>query len=79
MSKSVLTGERVFDDGAAIRCHSMRVARPVAASGFGRASGFIREMRGARTPVERGIDVTPAVVVETNVKLTSRVTAASDR
>uniref|UniRef100_A0A071MAX2 Uncharacterized protein n=1 Tax=Burkholderia cenocepacia TaxID=95486 RepID=A0A071MAX2_9BURK len=79
LSKGVPTGGRVLDEDAEIHSHPMRIARLAAASAFRRASGFVWEMRLERMPVERVIDVTPAVVVETNVKRKSRVTAASDR
>ncbi|QTO18216.1 hypothetical protein [Burkholderia seminalis] len=69
----------MLDEDAEIHSHPMRIARLAAASAFRRASGFVWEMRLERMPVERVIDVTPAVVVETNVKRKSRVTAASDR
>ncbi|MCA3780308.1 MAG: FAD-dependent oxidoreductase [Burkholderia sp.] len=70
---------RALDDDAEIHFHFDAGARLVAASGFGRASGFIKEMRVARMLVERGIDVTPAAVADVDVKLKSLVTAGSSR
>ena len=48
---------RVLGDDAEIHFHFDAGARLVAASGFGRASGFVGDMRVARMLVERGIDV----------------------
>ncbi|VWB53206.1 pyridine nucleotide-disulfide oxidoreductase [Burkholderia lata] len=70
---------RVLDDDAEIHFHFDAGARLVAASGFGRASGFVKEMRVARMLVERGIDVSPAAVADRGVKLKSLVSAAGDR
>ncbi|RQU53563.1 pyridine nucleotide-disulfide oxidoreductase, partial [Burkholderia cenocepacia] len=50
-----------------------------AASGFGRAAGFVKDMRVARMLVERGTDVTPAAVADVDVKLKSLVATAGDR
>ncbi|AZQ52208.1 NAD(P)/FAD-dependent oxidoreductase [Burkholderia cenocepacia] len=70
---------RVLGDAAEIHFHFDAGARLVAASGFGRAAGFVKEMRVARMLVERGIDVTPAAVADVSVKLKSLVTAVNDR
>ncbi|MGU3777857.1 NAD(P)/FAD-dependent oxidoreductase [Burkholderia metallica] len=70
---------RVFGDDAEIHFHFDAGARLVAASGFGRTSAFVKDMRVARMLVERGIDVNPAAVADTDVKLKSLVSAASDR
>ncbi|MCA8243822.1 NAD(P)/FAD-dependent oxidoreductase [Burkholderia sp. AU32262] len=70
---------RVLGDDAEIHFHFDALARLVAASGFGRAAGFVKEMRVARMLVERGIDVTPAAVADVAVKLKSLVTAVNDR
>jgi len=70
---------RVLDDDAEIHFHFDAGARLVAASGFGRASGFVKEMRVARMLVERGIDVSPAAVADRGVTLKSLVSAAGDR
>ncbi|MCA8035699.1 FAD-dependent oxidoreductase [Burkholderia arboris] len=70
---------RVLGDDAEIHFHFDALARLVAASGFGRAAGFAKEMRVARMLVERGIDVTPAAVADVAVKLKSLVTAVNDR
>ncbi|WP_321860061.1 NAD(P)/FAD-dependent oxidoreductase [Burkholderia cenocepacia] len=70
---------RVLGDDAEIHFHFDALARLVAASGFGRAAGFVKEMRVARMLVERGIDVTPAEVADVAVKLKSLVTAVNDR
>ncbi|MBN3831537.1 FAD-dependent oxidoreductase [Burkholderia sp. Ac-20344] len=70
---------RVLGDDAEIHFHFDAGARLVAASGFGRASGFVKEMRVARMLVERGIDVSPAAVADTGVKLKSLVSAEGDR
>ncbi|RQS27490.1 pyridine nucleotide-disulfide oxidoreductase [Burkholderia sp. Bp8992] len=70
---------RVLDDDAEIHFHFDAGARLVAASGFGRTSGFVKEMRVARMLVERGIDVTPAAVADVDVKLKSLVAAESGR
>ncbi|VWB52064.1 NAD(P)/FAD-dependent oxidoreductase [Burkholderia metallica] len=70
---------RVFGDDAEIHFHFDAGARLVAASGFGRTSAFVKDMRVARMLVERGIDVDPAAVADTDVKLKSLVSAASDR
>ena len=55
------------------------VGRPAAASGFGRVSGFVKDMRVARMLVERGSDVSPSAVADTGVKLKSLVSAEDDR
>ncbi|MBL3967324.1 FAD-dependent oxidoreductase, partial [Burkholderia sp. KCJ3K979] len=70
---------RSLGDDAEIHFHFDALARLVAASGFGRAAGFVKEMRVARMLVERGIDVTPAAVADVDVKLKSLVTAVNDR
>ncbi|MBZ5792422.1 FAD-dependent oxidoreductase [Burkholderia contaminans] len=70
---------RVLGDDAEIHFHFDAGARLVAASGFGRASGFVKEMRVARMLVERGIDVSPAAVADTGVKLRSLVSAVGGR
>ncbi|WP_175822444.1 FAD-dependent oxidoreductase [Burkholderia sp. BCC0419] len=70
---------RVLGDDAEIHFHFDAGARLVAASGFGRAAGFAKEMRVARMLVERGIDVTPAAVADVDVKLKSLVAAVNDR
>ncbi|RQR69475.1 oxidoreductase C-terminal domain-containing protein, partial [Burkholderia sp. Bp9011] len=75
----VRTVARELGDDAEIHFHFDAGARLVAASGFGRASGFVKEMRVARMLVERGIDVTPAAVADAAVKLKSLVSAAGDR
>jgi 3-phenylpropionate/trans-cinnamate dioxygenase ferredoxin reductase subunit len=73
------TVARVLGDDAEIHFHFDARERLVAASGFGRASGFVKEMRVARLLVERGIGATPAAVADTGVKLKSLVAAAGDR
>ncbi|KWU25679.1 NAD(P)/FAD-dependent oxidoreductase [Burkholderia cenocepacia] len=70
---------RVLGDDAEIHFHFDAGARLVAASGFGRAAGFVKEMRVARMLVERGIDVTPAAVADVAVKLKSLMAAVNDR
>ncbi|MBJ9917692.1 FAD-dependent oxidoreductase [Burkholderia cenocepacia] len=70
---------RVLGDDAEIHFHFDARARLVAASGFGRAAGFVKDMRVARMLVERGADVTPAAVADVDVKLKSLVTAVNDR
>ncbi|WP_201326055.1 oxidoreductase C-terminal domain-containing protein, partial [Burkholderia sp. E168m23] len=70
---------RSLGDDAEIHFHFDALARLVAVSGFGRAAGFVKEMRVARMLVERGIDVTPAAVADVDVKLKSLVTAVNDR
>ncbi|WP_412023070.1 NAD(P)/FAD-dependent oxidoreductase [Burkholderia cepacia] len=70
---------RVLGDDAEIHFHFDGNARLVAASGFGRASGFVKEMRVARMLVERRIDVTPAAVADAGVKLKSLVSAEGER
>ncbi|HDR9799982.1 TPA: FAD-dependent oxidoreductase [Burkholderia cenocepacia] len=70
---------RSLGDDAEIHFHFDALARLVAASGFGRAAGFVKEMRVARMLVERGIDVTPAAVADVDVKLKSLVTGVNDR
>ncbi|PRG28303.1 NAD(P)/FAD-dependent oxidoreductase [Burkholderia multivorans] len=65
------TVARVLDDDAEIRFHFDAQARLVAASGFGCASAWVKEMRVARMLVERAADVTPADVADTGVKLKS--------
>lgn len=70
---------RVLGDDAEIHFHFDARARLVAASGFGRAAGFVKEMRVARMLVERAIDVTPAAVADVDVKLKSLVATAGDR
>ncbi|WP_217591227.1 NAD(P)/FAD-dependent oxidoreductase [Burkholderia sp. GbtcB21] len=62
---------RVLGDDAEIHFHFDAGGRLVAASGFGRASGFVKEMKLARTLVERGAAVVPAMVADANVKLKS--------
>ncbi|KVD38914.1 pyridine nucleotide-disulfide oxidoreductase [Burkholderia sp. ABCPW 11] len=73
------TVARVLGEDAEIHFHFDASERLVAASGFGRAAGFAKEMRVARMLVERGIDVTPGAVADATVKLKSLVSAASDR
>ncbi|WP_334041072.1 NAD(P)/FAD-dependent oxidoreductase [Burkholderia ambifaria] len=73
------TVARVLGDDAEIHFHFDARERLVAASGFGRASGFVKEMRVARLLVERGIGVSPAAVADAGVKLKSLVPAAGDR
>ncbi|AFQ47206.1 FAD-dependent pyridine nucleotide-disulfide oxidoreductase [Burkholderia cepacia GG4] len=73
------TVARVLGDDAEIHFHFDASERLVAASGFGRASGFVKEMHVARMLVERRIDVTPAAVADAGVKLKSLVSAAGDR
>ncbi|RQR38573.1 MULTISPECIES: NAD(P)/FAD-dependent oxidoreductase [unclassified Burkholderia] len=73
------TVARVLGDDAEIHFHFDAGERLVAASGFGRASGFVKEMRVARMLVERGIGVSPAAVADAGVKLKSLVSAAGDR
>ncbi|OXJ34198.1 MULTISPECIES: NAD(P)/FAD-dependent oxidoreductase [Burkholderia] len=70
---------RVLGDDAEIHFHFDAGARLVAASGFGRVSGFVKDMRVARMLVERGIDVSPSAVADTGVKLKSLVSAEDDR
>ncbi|MBP0716586.1 FAD-dependent oxidoreductase [Burkholderia sola] len=70
---------RVLGDDAEIHFHFDAGARLVAASGFGRAAGFVKEMRVARMLVERRIDVTPAAVADVAVKLKSLMAAVNDR
>jgi 3-phenylpropionate/trans-cinnamate dioxygenase ferredoxin reductase subunit len=60
---------RRLDDDAEIHFHFDAGGRLVAASGYGRASGFVKEMRLARMLVERGAAVAPAAVADTSVKL----------
>ncbi|WP_126228459.1 NAD(P)/FAD-dependent oxidoreductase [Burkholderia ambifaria] len=73
------TVARVLGDDAEIHFHFDARERLVAASGFGRASGFVKEMRVARLLVERGIGVSPAAVADAGVKLKSLVPAAGER
>ncbi|QQJ96639.1 FAD-dependent oxidoreductase [Burkholderia ambifaria] len=73
------TVARVLGDDAEIHFHFDAGERLVAASGFGRASGFVKEMRVARLLVERGIGVSPAAVADAGVKLKSLVPAAGER
>ncbi|WP_175696494.1 NAD(P)/FAD-dependent oxidoreductase [Burkholderia ambifaria] len=73
------TVARVLGDDAEIHFHFDAGERLVAASGFGRASGFVKEMRVARLLVERGIGVSPAAVADVGVKLKSLVPAAGER
>ncbi|WP_175656331.1 NAD(P)/FAD-dependent oxidoreductase [Burkholderia ambifaria] len=73
------TVARVLGDDAEIYFHFDAGERLVAASGFGRASGFVKEMRVARLLVERGIGVSPAAVADAGVKLKSLVPAAGER
>ncbi|TGN96652.1 NAD(P)/FAD-dependent oxidoreductase [Burkholderia sp. USMB20] len=75
----VRTVARVLGDDAEIHFHFDAGERLVAASGFGRASGFVKEMRVARMLVERGIGVTPEAVADAGVKLKSLVSAAGER
>ncbi|QRR14512.1 pyridine nucleotide-disulfide oxidoreductase [Burkholderia sp. MS389] len=70
---------RMLGDDAEIHFHFDAGARLVAASGFGRAAGFVKEMRVARMLVERGIDVAPAAVADVAVKLKSLMAAVNDR
>ncbi|NIF42532.1 pyridine nucleotide-disulfide oxidoreductase, partial [Burkholderia sp. Tr-862] len=73
------TVARVLGDDAEIHFHFDAGERLVAASGFGRASGFVKEMRVARLLVEHGIGVSPAAVADAGVRLKSLVPAAGDR
>ncbi|WDR90310.1 NAD(P)/FAD-dependent oxidoreductase [Burkholderia ambifaria] len=73
------TVARVLGDDAEIHFHFDAGERLVAVSGFGRASGFVKEMRVARLLVERGIGVSPAAVADAGVKLKSLVPAAGER
>ncbi|MEN8513835.1 FAD-dependent oxidoreductase [Burkholderia sp. RS02] len=68
---------RRLDGDAEIHFHFDGGGRLVAASGFGRASGFAKEMKLARTLVERGAAVAPAAVADANVKLTSLLPASA--
>ncbi|AWU99251.1 pyridine nucleotide-disulfide oxidoreductase [Burkholderia sp. JP2-270] len=68
---------RVPGDDAEIRFHFDAGGRLVAASGFGRASGFVKEMKLARTLVERGATVAPAAVADASVKLKSLLPASA--
>ncbi|KWF33030.1 NAD(P)/FAD-dependent oxidoreductase [Burkholderia pseudomultivorans] len=68
---------RMLGDDAAIHFHFDAGGRLVAASGFGRTSAFVKEMRIARMLVERGVDVAPAEVANADVKLKSLVSAAA--
>ncbi len=52
---------------------------PDAVRGFGRAAGFVEEMRVASMLVERGIDVSPAAVADAGVTLKSLLSAGGDR
>ena len=70
---------RVLGDDAEIHFHFDAGARLVAASGFGRAAEFVKEMRVARMLVERGIDVTPTAVANIDVKLKSLAATAGNR
>jgi 3-phenylpropionate/trans-cinnamate dioxygenase ferredoxin reductase component len=70
---------RVLGDDAEIHFHFDAGARLVAASGFGRASGFVKEMRVARMLVERGAGVTPTAVADVSVKLKSLIGEAGGR
>ncbi|HIH2751608.1 FAD-dependent oxidoreductase [Burkholderia aenigmatica] len=70
---------RVLGDDAEIHFHFDVDGRLVAASGFGRASGFVKEMRVARMLVEREADVTPTAVADVNVKLKSLIGEAGGR
>ncbi|KVG66096.1 NAD(P)/FAD-dependent oxidoreductase [Burkholderia cenocepacia] len=68
---------RMLGDDAEIHFHFDAGGRLVAASGFGRTSAFVKEMRIARMLVERGVDVAPAEVANADVKLKSLVSAAA--
>lgn len=68
---------RRLDGDAEIHFHFDGGGRLVAASGFGRASGFVKEMKLARTLVERGAAVAPAAVADANVKLKSLLPASA--
>ncbi|WP_275891235.1 oxidoreductase C-terminal domain-containing protein, partial [Burkholderia sp. LMG 13014] len=70
---------RVLGDDAEIHFHFDKDGRLVAASGFGRASGFVKEMRVARMLVEREADVTPTAVADVNAKLKSLIGEAGGR
>ncbi|KGC04105.1 NAD(P)/FAD-dependent oxidoreductase [Burkholderia cepacia] len=73
------TVARMLGEDVEIHFHFDASERLVAASGFGRAAGFAKEMRVARMLVERGIDVTPGAVADATVKLKSLASATSDR
>ncbi|RQS74965.1 pyridine nucleotide-disulfide oxidoreductase [Burkholderia sp. Bp8963] len=60
---------RTLGDDAEIQFHFDGGGRLVAASGFGRAPGFAKEMKLARMLVERGAAVAPVDVADTRVKL----------
>ncbi|MGU7772356.1 NAD(P)/FAD-dependent oxidoreductase [Burkholderia sp. MR1-5-21] len=66
---------RRLDGDAEIHFHFDGGGRLVAASGFGRASGFVKEMKLARMLVERGATVAPVAVADANVKLKSLLSA----
>ncbi|RQR86867.1 pyridine nucleotide-disulfide oxidoreductase [Burkholderia sp. Bp9012] len=68
---------RVLGDDAEIHFHFDAGGLLVAASGFGRASGFVKEMKLARMLVERGAAVVPAVVADANLKLKSLLPASA--
>ncbi|RQR60247.1 pyridine nucleotide-disulfide oxidoreductase [Burkholderia sp. Bp9125] len=65
---------RVADDDA-IHFHFDAGGRLVAASGFGRAAGFAKEMKLARMLVERGAPVAPAALADAGVKLKALLSA----
>ncbi|WP_205571938.1 hypothetical protein [Burkholderia sp. HAN2018] len=52
---------------------------PDAVRGFGRAAGFVEEMRVAGMLVECGSDVNPAAVVDAGVKRKSPVSPGGDQ
>ncbi|RQR59503.1 pyridine nucleotide-disulfide oxidoreductase [Burkholderia sp. Bp9126] len=62
-------------DDDAIHFHFDAGGRLVAASGFGRAAGFAKEMKLARMLVERGAPVVPAALADAGVKLKTLLSA----
>ncbi|QRR11121.1 pyridine nucleotide-disulfide oxidoreductase [Burkholderia sp. MS455] len=68
---------RRLDGDAEIHFHFDGGGRLVAASGFGRASGFAKEMKLARALVERGAAVAPAAVADANLKLKTLLPASA--
>ncbi|KWH54481.1 hypothetical protein [Burkholderia cepacia] len=52
---------------------------PDAVRGFGRAAGFVEEMRVAGMLVERGSDVNPAALADAGVRWNSPVSAGGDQ
>ncbi|WP_126286385.1 NAD(P)/FAD-dependent oxidoreductase [Burkholderia stagnalis] len=66
---------RLADDDA-IHFHFDALGRLVAASGFGGAAGFAKEMKLARMLVERGAPVAPAALADAGVKLKTLLSAS---